>query len=166
MAICRFILTENMLFCPNSFFLLQVFHSEFKIPFSFVKFFILTTTLYTVCIHIRIFIFCKNIIYRLLHVWHLLIKVCKWINVFSIDCITYSLLSSFMPQLISDLLISVSGGAKSFNVPQDICASFQQGLLNAAKSTHAWIITGGQHCVSLHLPHGKLVGTRKCLGDY
>jgi hypothetical protein len=53
-----------------------------------------------------------------------------------------------MTYLSSDLLISVTGGAKSFNVSHDICGSFQQGLLSAAKSTNAWLITGGQNCVS------------------
>eukprot|EP00116_Pleurobrachia_bachei_P017339 sb/3477601/ len=48
-----------------------------------------------------------------------------------------------------DLLISVTGGAKSFAVSNDICKSFQQGLLSAAKSTNAWLVTGGQNCVSV-----------------
>ena len=58
----------------------------------------------------------------------------------------------------SDLLISVTGGAKSFNVSHDICSSFQQGLLSAAKSTNAWLITGGQNCVSACCPIKFYVG--------
>ncbi|XP_063693218.1 transient receptor potential cation channel subfamily M member 3-like isoform X7 [Bolinopsis microptera] len=67
-----------------------------------------------------------------------------------------SLFADFWKLDEPDLLISVSGGAKSFNVPQDICASFQQGLLNAARSTRAWIITGGQHCGVMKLVGGVI----------
>ncbi|KAL5246838.1 hypothetical protein ACHWQZ_G018888 [Mnemiopsis leidyi] len=56
-----------------------------------------------------------------------------------------------------NLLISVTGGAKSFNVSQDICGSFQQGLLSAAKSTNAWLITGGQNCGVMKLV-GDVIG--------
>lgn len=41
------------------------------------------------------------------------------------------------------LIISVTGGAKKFTIPQRMKNAFKLGLINAATSTRAWIITGG-----------------------
>ncbi|XP_074649507.1 transient receptor potential cation channel subfamily M member-like 2 isoform X2 [Tubulanus polymorphus] len=43
------------------------------------------------------------------------------------------------------LLISVTGGAKSFQLKQKLLSLFKRGLVNAARSTGAWIVTGGMH---------------------
>lgn len=44
-----------------------------------------------------------------------------------------------MPQLI----ISVTGGAQKFSIPLKMRTAFKHGLIKAATSTNAWIITGG-----------------------
>eukprot|EP00794_Sanderia_malayensis_P009478 gene9478-10468_t len=41
------------------------------------------------------------------------------------------------------LLISVTGGAKSLKLPDKLIQPFSDGLLNLAKTTNAWVITGG-----------------------
>ena len=41
------------------------------------------------------------------------------------------------------LLISVTGGAKSFNMKAKLKEAFRRGLMKAARSTGAWIVTGG-----------------------
>ena len=41
------------------------------------------------------------------------------------------------------LIISVTGGAKNFKLPQKTKAAFKLGLIKAAKSTSSLIITGG-----------------------
>ncbi|XP_021379559.1 transient receptor potential cation channel subfamily M member 1-like [Mizuhopecten yessoensis] len=43
------------------------------------------------------------------------------------------------------LLISVTGGAKRFDMKPKLLEKFKRGLINAATSTGAWIITGGTH---------------------
>ncbi|XP_073517307.1 transient receptor potential cation channel subfamily M member 2-like isoform X2 [Phyllobates terribilis] len=43
------------------------------------------------------------------------------------------------------LLISVTGGAKNFNISLRLKNEFSRGLVKAAQSTGAWIITGGSH---------------------
>ncbi|XP_061167153.1 transient receptor potential cation channel subfamily M member-like 2 [Saccostrea echinata] len=42
-----------------------------------------------------------------------------------------------------NLLISVTGGAKNFTMKQKIKEEFRRGLMKVARSTGAWIITGG-----------------------
>ncbi|CAF3724318.1 unnamed protein product [Adineta steineri] len=42
-----------------------------------------------------------------------------------------------------DLIISVTGGAKHFELPARLRLAFQLGLLSAAATTNAWIITAG-----------------------
>jgi len=37
----------------------------------------------------------------------------------------------------------VTGGAKNFTIPHRIKKAFKEGLVKAAASTGAWIITGG-----------------------
>ena len=41
------------------------------------------------------------------------------------------------------LIISVTGGAKKFSMPHRMKKAFKCGLIKAAVSTGAWIITGG-----------------------
>ncbi|XP_069123673.1 transient receptor potential cation channel subfamily M member-like 2 isoform X2 [Argopecten irradians] len=43
------------------------------------------------------------------------------------------------------LLISVTGGAKRFDMKPKLLEKFKRGLINAATTTGAWIITGGTH---------------------
>ncbi len=44
-----------------------------------------------------------------------------------------------MPQLV----ISVTGDTKNFTMPQRMRTAFKRGLIKAATSTNAWIITNG-----------------------
>ncbi|XP_041438825.1 transient receptor potential cation channel subfamily M member 2 [Xenopus laevis] len=46
---------------------------------------------------------------------------------------------------VPNLLISVTGGAKNFNISPRLKTEFSRGLVTAAQSTGAWIITGGSH---------------------
>ncbi|KAM8975634.1 transient receptor potential cation channel subfamily M member 2-like [Pelodytes ibericus] len=46
---------------------------------------------------------------------------------------------------VPNLLISVTGGAKNFNINPRLKNQFGRGLVTAAQSTGAWIITGGSH---------------------
>jgi transient receptor potential cation channel subfamily M protein 2 len=41
------------------------------------------------------------------------------------------------------LIISVTGGAQNFTIPHRMKKAFKEGLIKAAASTGAWIITGG-----------------------
>mgnify|MGYP002630676715 CR=1 FL=1 len=41
------------------------------------------------------------------------------------------------------LILSVTGGAQKFTLPYRMKKAFKQGLVKAATSTGAWIITGG-----------------------
>ena len=52
------------------------------------------------------------------------------------------------------LIISVTGGARAFDVPLKIKNIFKQGLYKVAACTDAWIITGGTD-----------VGIMKLVGD-
>ncbi|KYO36053.1 transient receptor potential cation channel subfamily M member 2 isoform X1 [Alligator mississippiensis] len=52
-----------------------------------------------------------------------------------------------------NLLISVTGGAKNFNMKQRLKNIFRRGLVKVAQTTGAWIITGGSHAGVM-----KLVG--------
>ncbi|CAI9538518.1 unnamed protein product, partial [Staurois parvus] len=54
---------------------------------------------------------------------------------------------------VPSLLISVTGGAKDFNISPRLKTQFSRGLVKAARSTGAWIITGGSHAGVM-----KLVG--------
>ncbi|XP_029463786.1 transient receptor potential cation channel subfamily M member 2 [Rhinatrema bivittatum] len=46
---------------------------------------------------------------------------------------------------VPNLLISVTGGAKNFHMKQRLRNIFRRGLVKAAQTTGAWIITGGSH---------------------
>lgn len=41
------------------------------------------------------------------------------------------------------LILSVTGGAQKFTIPHRMKKAFKRGLIKAAASTGAWIITGG-----------------------
>lgn len=41
------------------------------------------------------------------------------------------------------LLLSVTGGAKKFNIPSQMRQAFKRGLVKVASTTGAWIISGG-----------------------
>ena len=41
------------------------------------------------------------------------------------------------------LILSVTGGAKNFNLPSEVRKAFKIGLTKVAKSTGAWILTRG-----------------------
>ncbi|XP_017394128.1 transient receptor potential cation channel subfamily M member 2 isoform X2 [Cebus imitator] len=46
---------------------------------------------------------------------------------------------------VPSLLISVTGGAKNFNMKPRLKSIFRRGLVKVAQTTGAWIITGGSH---------------------
>eukprot|EP00049_Salpingoeca_infusionum_P008437 m.138586 g.138586 ORF g.138586 m.138586 type:complete len:1531 (-) comp14013_c0_seq4:2142-6734(-) len=43
------------------------------------------------------------------------------------------------------LIISVTGGAKSFSLPKRLQDMVQNGLVRAAEKSHAWVVTGGSN---------------------
>ncbi len=52
-----------------------------------------------------------------------------------------------------NLILSVTGGAQKFSLPYLVKKAFKRGLIKAAASTGAWIITGGTNAGVM-----KLVG--------
>ncbi|XP_078514877.1 transient receptor potential cation channel subfamily M member 2-like isoform X2 [Lissotriton helveticus] len=52
---------------------------------------------------------------------------------------------------VPNLLITVTGGAKSFNMNHRLKNLFSKGLVKAAQTTGAWIITGGCHAGVMQL---------------
>jgi transient receptor potential cation channel subfamily M protein 2 len=50
-----------------------------------------------------------------------------------------------------NLILSVTGGAQKFNIPQRMRKAFKRGLVKAAVSTGAWIITGGTNAGVMRL---------------
>ncbi|XP_075054579.1 transient receptor potential cation channel subfamily M member 2-like [Mixophyes fleayi] len=59
--------------------------------------------------------------------------------------ILYDLMTQQWGLSIPSLLISVTGGAKNFSISPRLKNQFSRGLVKAAQSTGAWIITGGSH---------------------
>ena len=55
----------------------------------------------------------------------------------------WTLLSDYWLMPPPKLIISVTGGAKRFFMKARLKSSFKRGLVNAATSTGAWIVTGG-----------------------
>ena len=53
------------------------------------------------------------------------------------------------------LIISVTGGAKNFQIPQNIKNAFKLGLIKAAISSNTLIITGGTHTGVMKLVYKK-----------
>jgi hypothetical protein len=45
------------------------------------------------------------------------------------------------------LILSVTGGAQKFTIPHRMKKAFKRGLIKAASSTGAWIITGGKNFI-------------------
>ncbi|XP_036207757.1 transient receptor potential cation channel subfamily M member 2 isoform X1 [Myotis myotis] len=59
--------------------------------------------------------------------------------------VTYQLMTQHWGLDVPNLLISVTGGAKDFNMKPRLKSVFRRGLVKVAQTTGAWIITGGSH---------------------
>ncbi|XP_027441126.1 transient receptor potential cation channel subfamily M member 2 isoform X2 [Zalophus californianus] len=59
--------------------------------------------------------------------------------------VIYHLMTQYWGLDIPNLLISVTGGAKDFNMKPRLKSVFRRGLVKVAQTTGAWIITGGSH---------------------
>ncbi|XP_040842632.1 transient receptor potential cation channel subfamily M member 2 isoform X2 [Ochotona curzoniae] len=59
--------------------------------------------------------------------------------------VIYQLMTQHWGLDIPNLLISVTGGAKNFNMKPRLKSLFRRGLVKVAQTTGAWIITGGSH---------------------
>ncbi|XP_021567214.1 transient receptor potential cation channel subfamily M member 2 isoform X2 [Carlito syrichta] len=59
--------------------------------------------------------------------------------------VIYHLMTQHWGLDIPNLLISVTGGAKNFNMKLRLKSIFRRGLVKVAQTTGAWIITGGSH---------------------
>ncbi|XP_062988393.1 transient receptor potential cation channel subfamily M member 2 isoform X1 [Elgaria multicarinata webbii] len=59
--------------------------------------------------------------------------------------IIYHLMTQHWGLDIPNLLVSVTGGAKNFNMKLRLKNIFRRGLVKVAQTTGAWIITGGSH---------------------
>lgn len=44
---------------------------------------------------------------------------------------------------VPSVLISITGGAQDFRLPQNVQTAFERGLMRAARSGNTWMITGG-----------------------
>ncbi|XP_066433176.1 transient receptor potential cation channel subfamily M member 2 [Eleutherodactylus coqui] len=59
--------------------------------------------------------------------------------------VLYQLMTEQWGLEVPNLLISVTGGAKNFRMKVRLRNIFRRGLMKAAETTGAWIITGGSH---------------------
>ncbi|XP_018424709.1 PREDICTED: transient receptor potential cation channel subfamily M member 2 [Nanorana parkeri] len=59
--------------------------------------------------------------------------------------VLYQLMTEQWGLEVPNLLISVTGGAKDFRMKMRLKNIFRRGLVKAAQTTGAWIITGGSH---------------------
>ncbi|ELV10344.1 Transient receptor potential cation channel subfamily M member 2 [Tupaia chinensis] len=59
--------------------------------------------------------------------------------------VIYQLMTQHWGLDVPNLLISVTGGAKNFNMKLRLKSIFRRGLVKVAQTTGAWIITGGSH---------------------
>ncbi|XP_051695884.2 transient receptor potential cation channel subfamily M member 2 isoform X1 [Oryctolagus cuniculus] len=59
--------------------------------------------------------------------------------------VLYHLMTQHWDLEVPSLLISVTGGAKNFNMKPRLKSIFRRGLVKVAQTTGAWIITGGSH---------------------
>ncbi|CAL8265823.1 unnamed protein product [Lota lota] len=59
--------------------------------------------------------------------------------------VLYKLLTEQWKLAPPNLLISVTGGAKNFYLRSHLKSTFHRGLIKVAKTTGAWIMTGGSH---------------------
>ncbi|XP_036094011.1 transient receptor potential cation channel subfamily M member 2 isoform X3 [Rousettus aegyptiacus] len=57
----------------------------------------------------------------------------------------YQLMTQHWGLDVPNLLISVTGGAKNFNMKPRLKNVFRRGLVKVAQTTGAWIVTGGSH---------------------
>ncbi|XP_033086293.1 transient receptor potential cation channel subfamily M member 2 isoform X3 [Trachypithecus francoisi] len=57
----------------------------------------------------------------------------------------YHLMTQHWGLDVPNLLISVTGGAKNFNMKPRLKSIFRRGLVKVAQTTGAWVITGGSH---------------------
>ncbi|XP_034510607.1 transient receptor potential cation channel subfamily M member 2 isoform X4 [Ailuropoda melanoleuca] len=74
-------------------------------------------------------------------------KVGKYVRL-SLDTppsVIYHLMTQYWGLDVPNLLISVTGGAKDFNMKPRLKSVFRRGLVKVAQTTGAWIITGGSH---------------------
>ncbi|XP_053482029.1 transient receptor potential cation channel subfamily M member 2 [Ictalurus furcatus] len=55
----------------------------------------------------------------------------------------YQLMTDYWKLQPPNLLISVTGGAKNFDIKTDLKNKFRRGLIKVAQTTGAWILTGG-----------------------
>ncbi|XP_066542040.1 transient receptor potential cation channel subfamily M member 2-like [Hoplias malabaricus] len=74
-------------------------------------------------------------------------KTAKYIRVSSETSpeILYELMTEHWKLKPPNLLISVTGGAKNFYMKAHLKNKFRRGLIKVAKTTGAWILTGGTH---------------------
>ncbi|XP_066475364.1 transient receptor potential cation channel subfamily M member 2 isoform X1 [Tiliqua scincoides] len=74
-------------------------------------------------------------------------KVGKYVRVSSNTPprVIYQLMTQHWSLDVPNLLISVTGGAKNFNMKMRLKSIFRRGLVKVAQTTGAWIITGGSH---------------------
>ena len=56
------------------------------------------------------------------------------------------------------LLLSVTGGARNFDVDKRLKKEFKRGLFNAASTSNAWVISGGTN-------FGVMEWVGSCFGD-
>ncbi|XP_075855178.1 transient receptor potential cation channel subfamily M member 2 isoform X1 [Microcebus murinus] len=74
-------------------------------------------------------------------------KVGKYVRVSqdTPSSVIYHLMTQHWGLDVPNLLISVTGGAKNFNMKPRLKSIFRRGLVKVAQTTGAWIITGGSH---------------------
>nr|XP_019601291.1 PREDICTED: transient receptor potential cation channel subfamily M member 2 isoform X2 [Rhinolophus sinicus] len=74
-------------------------------------------------------------------------KVGKYVRVSqdTPSSVIYQLMIQHWGLDVPSLLISVTGGAKDFNMKPQLKSIFRRGLIKVAQTTGAWIITGGTH---------------------
>ncbi|XP_055463196.1 transient receptor potential cation channel subfamily M member 2 isoform X2 [Psammomys obesus] len=74
-------------------------------------------------------------------------KVGKYVRVSqdTPSVVIYQLMTQHWGLDVPNLLISVTGGAKNFNMKLRLKSIFRRGLVKVAQTTGAWIITGGSH---------------------
>uniref|UniRef100_A0A4W4H3K8 TRPM SLOG domain-containing protein n=1 Tax=Electrophorus electricus TaxID=8005 RepID=A0A4W4H3K8_ELEEL len=74
-------------------------------------------------------------------------KIGKYVRVSSGTSaeVLYQLMTEHWKLQPPNLLISVTGGAKNFNMKTRLKDKFHRGLIKVAQTTGAWILTGGTH---------------------
>ncbi|XP_023594837.1 transient receptor potential cation channel subfamily M member 2 isoform X2 [Trichechus manatus latirostris] len=74
-------------------------------------------------------------------------KVGKYVRVSqdTPSSVIYHLMTQHWGLDVPNLLISVTGGAKNFNMKLRLKSIFRRGLVKVAQTTGAWLITGGSH---------------------